>query len=178
VSGISQAVILAAGMDARSYRLPWREGATVFEVDQPRVIAMKDERLAGEQPRCRRVAVGVDLAEDWPKVLVLQGFDSATRTVWLIEGLLQCLEAPDVERLFARVDTLSGPGSVLLYDGSLRSVVLGCHLGVHGKARCAMGFQQRRAGCSGRGARLDHDRHRYGRTRPQMETLGTPAGSG
>jgi methyltransferase (TIGR00027 family) len=116
VSGISQAVILAAGMDARSYRLPWREGATVFEVDQPRVIAMKDERLAGEQPRCRRVAVGVDLAEVWPKVLVSQGFDSATRTAWLIEGLLQYLEAAAVERLFARVDTLSAPGSVLLYD--------------------------------------------------------------
>ncbi len=68
-------MILAAGMDARSYRLPWREDATVFEVDQPHVIAIKDERLAGEQPRCRRVAVGVDLAEDWPKVLQAQGFD-------------------------------------------------------------------------------------------------------
>src|ERR1700759_1486424 len=29
--GASQAVILAAGMDARSYRLPWPDGARVFE---------------------------------------------------------------------------------------------------------------------------------------------------
>jgi methyltransferase (TIGR00027 family) len=64
--GVSQVVILAAGMDARSYRLPWRDGATVYEVDQSRVIALKDERLAGERPRCRRVAVGVDLIDDWP----------------------------------------------------------------------------------------------------------------
>src|ERR1700760_2983497 len=64
--GLGQAVILAAGMDARSYRLPWPDGATVFEVDQPHVIALKDERLAGERPGCRRVAVGVDLADDWP----------------------------------------------------------------------------------------------------------------
>jgi O-methyltransferase involved in polyketide biosynthesis len=42
-----QAVILAAGMDARPYRLPWREGATVFEVDQQHVIAIRGERLAG-----------------------------------------------------------------------------------------------------------------------------------
>jgi methyltransferase (TIGR00027 family) len=112
----SQAVILAAGMDARSYRLPWPDDTTVFEVDQPRVIALKDERLAGEQPRCRREAVGVDLADDWPKVLVSRGFDAAARTVWLIEGLLQYLDESDVDRLFARVDALSAPSSVLLYD--------------------------------------------------------------
>ena len=115
-AGVSQAVILAAGMDARSFRLPWRDGATVFEVDQPQVIAIKDERLAGEQPRCRRVAVGIDLAEDWPKVLDAQGFDRAAPTVWTIEGLLQYLDERDVDRLFARVDALSAPGSVLLYD--------------------------------------------------------------
>jgi O-methyltransferase involved in polyketide biosynthesis len=38
------------------------------------------------------------------------------RTLWLIEGLLQYLDEPDVDRLFARVDALSAPGSVLLYD--------------------------------------------------------------
>ncbi|HEY1841388.1 MAG TPA: SAM-dependent methyltransferase [Mycobacterium sp.] len=115
-AGVSQAVILAAGMDARSYRLPWRDGATVYEVDQPHVMVIKDERLAGEEPRCRRVPVGVDLANDWPKVLRSQGFNSSARTVWLIEGLLQYIGAPEVDRLFARVDALSAPGSVLLYD--------------------------------------------------------------
>ena len=99
-------------MDARSYRLPWRDGATVYEVDQPQVIAIKGERLAGERSRCRRVAVGVDLADDWPKALESQGFDSSARTVWLVEGLLQYIDAPEVDRLFARVDALSAPGSV------------------------------------------------------------------
>jgi methyltransferase (TIGR00027 family) len=112
----SQTVILAAGMDARSYRLPWRDDATVFEVDQPHVIAIKDERLVGERPRCRRVAVGVDLADEWPKALEAQGFAIEAPTVWLIEGLLQYLEAADVDQLFARVHSLSAPGSVLLYD--------------------------------------------------------------
>ena len=112
----SQAVILAAGMDARSYRLRWPKGTTVFEVDQPHVMAIKDERLAGEKPRCRRVAVGVDLADDWPKALEVQWFNPEVPTIWLIEGLLQYLEASAVDQLFARVDALSAPGSVLLYD--------------------------------------------------------------
>ena len=33
--GIRQAVILASGLDARAYRLPWPTGTTVFEIDQP-----------------------------------------------------------------------------------------------------------------------------------------------
>src|ERR1700733_2193126 len=45
--GVSQVVIVAAGMDARSFRLPWADGVTVYEVDQPQVIAIKEERLAG-----------------------------------------------------------------------------------------------------------------------------------
>ncbi|BBZ52612.1 SAM-dependent methyltransferase [Mycobacterium heidelbergense] len=114
--GAAQVVILAAGMDARAYRLPWPAGTTVYEVDQPQVIATKDELLAGEQPRCRRVAVGVDLADDWPKTLLSHGFSPTSRSVWLIEGLLQYLQASDVDALFARIDTLSAPGSQLLYD--------------------------------------------------------------
>jgi methyltransferase (TIGR00027 family) len=114
--GVSQVVILAAGMDARAYRLPWQAGTTVYEVDQPQVIAIKDERLAGEKARCLRIAVGIDLAEDWPNTLQSQGFSASSRTVWLIEGLLQYINASDVETLFARIDALSAPGSVLLYD--------------------------------------------------------------
>jgi methyltransferase (TIGR00027 family) len=114
--GVSQVVIVAAGMDARSFRLPWPDGVTIYEVDQPQVIAIKEERLAGARPRCQRVPVGVDLADDWPKTLQSQGFNASAPTIWTIEGLLQYIEAPDVDRLFARVDALSAPGSVLLYD--------------------------------------------------------------
>jgi methyltransferase (TIGR00027 family) len=109
-------VILAAGMDARAYRLPWRAATTVCEIDQEQVIATKEERLAGERPRCRRVAVGIDLADDWPKALQSAGFASSEKTVWLVEGLLQYLDASAVDALFARIDARSAPGSVLLYD--------------------------------------------------------------
>jgi methyltransferase (TIGR00027 family) len=114
--GVSQLVILAAGMDARAFRLPWRSGVGVYEVDQPHMIETKAERLGGAQPRSRRVAVGVDLADDWPKALKEQGFNPSSRTVWLIEGLLQYIDTSAVDLVFARVDGLSAPGSVLLYD--------------------------------------------------------------
>src|SRR5215212_6820134 len=62
----SQVGILAAGMDARAYRLEWPAGTTVYELDQPAVIAAKNDLLAADEPRCRRVPIGVDLADDWP----------------------------------------------------------------------------------------------------------------
>ncbi len=114
--GVSQVVIVAAGMDARAYRLTWAAGTTVYEVDQPQLIAAKDERLTAAQPRCRRVTVGIDLADDWPKALRSQGFIASEPTVSLVEGLLQYIDAPAVDTLFARIDALSAPGSVLLYN--------------------------------------------------------------
>ncbi|MFN3006795.1 SAM-dependent methyltransferase [Mycolicibacterium wolinskyi] len=113
---VDQAVILAAGMDARAYRLPWPDGAVVFELDQPAVIATKNELLAEDRPRCRRVALGVDLTEDWTASLHDNGFDADKPAVWLIEGLLQYLDEAAVHTLFDRVDAMSAAGSVLLYD--------------------------------------------------------------
>jgi methyltransferase (TIGR00027 family) len=113
---VAQVVILAAGLDARAYRLRWPAGITVFEVDQPPVISAKAELLADDEPGCRRVAVGIDLADDWPHALKAAGLDPHIPSVWLIEGLLQYLDEPAVRTLFARIDALSAPGSVLLYD--------------------------------------------------------------
>ena len=56
-AGISQVVILAAGLDSRSWRLPWPDGTTVYELDQPKVVDFKLSRLRqhGAQPTCHRV---------------------------------------------------------------------------------------------------------------------------
>lgn len=113
---VGQVVIIAAGMDARAYRLPWPGGTVVYELDQPEVLSTKADLLTGEQPRCRLVSVGVDLADDWPAAIRSAGLDVSVPTVWLIEGLLQYLDEAAVGTLFDRVDTLSAPGSVLLYD--------------------------------------------------------------
>lgn len=116
VPPVKQVVILAAGLDARAYRLRWPDGTTVFELDQPAVIAAKADLLAGSKPNCRRVAIGVDLTTDWTDALRSNGFDPDLPTVWLMEGLLQYLDEEAVHTVFQRVDSLSAPGSVLLYD--------------------------------------------------------------
>ena len=87
-----QVVILAAGMDARAYRLDWPDGTTVYELDQPAVIAAKADLLADDRPRSGRAPIGADLADDWPSALTTAGFDPQAPTVWLIEGLLQYLD--------------------------------------------------------------------------------------
>jgi methyltransferase (TIGR00027 family) len=116
-SDARQVVILAAGMDARAYRLAWPDGTTVYELDQQAVIAAKADILRGDQPTSRRVSIGIDLADDdWPDALRASGFDPQAPTVWLIEGLLQYLDEAAVRTLFARIDSLSAPKSVLLYD--------------------------------------------------------------
>ncbi len=76
-SGIRQAVILAAGLDARAYRLPWPEGTVVYEVDLPDVIEFKTSTLSklGAEPTAERRTVAVDLRDDWPAALAAAGFD-------------------------------------------------------------------------------------------------------
>ena len=112
----TQVVLLAAGMDARAFRLSWPAGTRLFEVDQPQVLALKQERLGGAVPTCTRIVVPVNLADDWPAALVAQGFRPDAPTTWLAEGLLPYLDEALVRRLLARVDKLSAPGSTLLTD--------------------------------------------------------------
>ena len=83
-AGIRQAVILAAGLDARSWRLPWPDGTTVYELDQDRVLDFKASTLHehGAQPKANRVAVAVDLRRDWPTALRQAGFDPSVPSVW------------------------------------------------------------------------------------------------
>ncbi|WP_041408102.1 class I SAM-dependent methyltransferase [Segniliparus rotundus] len=110
-AGVRQAVILASGLDSRAYRLPWPDGTTVYEIDQPQVLAFKAETLADVVPTARRVAVPVDLREDWPKSLAEAGLDPAEPVAWLAEGLLPYLPAEAERLLFERIDSLAAPGS-------------------------------------------------------------------
>jgi methyltransferase (TIGR00027 family) len=111
--GIRQVVILAAGLDSRAYRLDWAAGTTVYEIDQPAVVAYKTETLesAGAAPKATRRAVAVDLRDDWPTALAAAGFDRTHPTAWLAEGLLPYLPADAQDRLFEMLTELSAPGS-------------------------------------------------------------------
>jgi methyltransferase (TIGR00027 family) len=112
-AGIRQVVILASGLDSRAYRLDWPVGTTVYEIDQPKVIAYKTATLAahGVTPSVERREVPIDLRQDWPAALRRAGFDSAVPTAWLAEGLLMYLPADAQDRLFEQITELSAPGS-------------------------------------------------------------------
>jgi methyltransferase (TIGR00027 family) len=114
-AGIRQAVILASGLDARAYRLSWPAGMTVFEVDQPQVIAFKTETLAelGAKPTADRRPVAIDLRQDWPAALVEAGFDHTQPTAWIAEGLLGYLPPEAQDRLLDNISALSADGSRL-----------------------------------------------------------------
>ncbi|MGH3554341.1 MAG: class I SAM-dependent methyltransferase, partial [Mycobacterium sp.] len=111
--GIRQVVILASGLDSRAYRLDWPAGTTVYEIDQPKVLAYKSTTLAahGVTPSADRHEVPMDLRQDWPAALRGQGFDPTAPTAWLAEGLLMYLPADAQDRLFAQITGLSAPGS-------------------------------------------------------------------
>jgi len=112
---IRQAVILAAGLDARAYRLPWPPETTVFEIDQPQVIDFKSQtmRELGAAPTAHRHAVAVDLRHDWPTALQRAGFDPDQPTAWSAEGLLAFLPSDAQDRLLDEITALSAPGSRL-----------------------------------------------------------------
>ena len=114
-AGIGQAVILAAGLDARAYRLAWPPGTVVYEVDQPKVVEFKTDTMArlGAEPTTERRTVSIDLREDWPTALRESGFDDTKPAAWSAEGLLMYLPPEAQDRLFDHITALSAPGSQL-----------------------------------------------------------------
>jgi len=119
-AGIKQAVILASGLDARAYRLPWPAQTVVYEVDQPQVIEFKSRTLGelGATPTADRRVVAIDLRDDWPTALRTAGFDPAQPTAWSAEGLLGYLPPEAQDRLLDTITELSAPGSRLATESA------------------------------------------------------------
>jgi methyltransferase (TIGR00027 family) len=129
-----QVVLLGAGMDTRAFRLPLTGATTVYEIDQPEVLADKDAALAaaGARPTCRRKVIGFDLRRDWTRALLAAGFDPSRPTVWLAESLLFFLPPTVVAALLRRAADLSDVraliaadifGTGLLEQSSMRTLI-------------------------------------------------------
>jgi methyltransferase (TIGR00027 family) len=114
-SGIRQAVIVAAGLDVRAYRLPWPQGTVVYEVDLPNVIDFKTSTLSkqGAAPTAERRTVAIDLRDDWPAALEAAGFDPQAPSAWSAEGLVVYLPPEAQDALFDNITALSARGSQL-----------------------------------------------------------------
>lgn len=122
---LRQVVIVAAGMDARAFRLDWPRDVSIFEVDHEALLIQKRSRIAalGAHAKARRVEVAADLAEDWTPRLQDAGFDSNVPTLWLTEGLMFFLTAEQARSLLTTFWRLSAPGSRLVVDMTSTSLL-------------------------------------------------------
>ncbi|OLC08535.1 MAG: hypothetical protein AUH42_01195 [Gemmatimonadetes bacterium 13_1_40CM_70_11] len=98
--GVGTVLNLAAGLDARPYRLPLPRSLRWIDVDYPDVIAYKKQGLAGEEPRCALEWAGVDLADrERRRALFAQVGVAARQVLVVTEGLLIYLDPAQVGEL-------------------------------------------------------------------------------
>jgi methyltransferase (TIGR00027 family) len=86
-----QVVILASGMDARAFRLPWLLGTQVYELDCQEVLESKAVVLKDVPPTCEHYLLAADLRQPWQHLLLGTGYRDNIASVWLLEGLLMYL---------------------------------------------------------------------------------------
>ena len=92
VRGLTQYVILGAGLDSFAQRRPdVASRMTVFEVDQPGPQAWKRQRLAelgfGVPQWLRFVPVDFEARESWQEALVAAGFDASRPAIVVSTGV-------------------------------------------------------------------------------------------
>lgn len=98
--GVDCVLNLAAGLDARPWRLPLPSALRWVDVDHPAMIDAKLEVLAGESPRCVYEGVRLDLANVPARRELFGRVGVETKRVLVItEGLLVYLPPPSVTEL-------------------------------------------------------------------------------
>jgi methyltransferase (TIGR00027 family) len=91
---------LAAGFDARPYRLELPPSLNWIEADLPAMIEEKERLLSGEKAVCRLSREKVDLADASARSLFLaRALGNATRALVITEGLLGYLDEEVVRSL-------------------------------------------------------------------------------
>jgi len=126
-AGATQVVIVGAGYDSRALRLPALSAVRIFELDHPATQARKKEivlRIFGDLPK-HIDYVSWDARQRDLQQLPELGFDRDTKAVFVLEGFLWYMP-PEVARATLRsIAQVAAPGSVVLFDYILPSVVDG-----------------------------------------------------
>jgi len=91
---------LAAGLDARPWRLDFPAGFTWYDVDLPGILEYKRGVIGGEPARCAHHAIAADLRDAGARRAVFARVAGAHRRVVVVsEGLIVYLPAADVAAL-------------------------------------------------------------------------------
>jgi methyltransferase (TIGR00027 family) len=95
--GADLVINLAAGLDARPYRMDLPSTLQWVEVDFPEIVSYKEEILAGDSPKCRLERVALDLAQLSERRALFSAIDGRAKKIAVMsEGLLIYFGTEDV----------------------------------------------------------------------------------
>jgi methyltransferase (TIGR00027 family) len=98
--GVDTVLNLAAGLDARPYRLDVPATLQWVDADLPDILDYKESQLAGEQPKCRLELARVDLIDGLQRRELFERVGAAGKNVLVIcEGLLVYLHSEQVREI-------------------------------------------------------------------------------
>ena len=121
--GVDMVVNIAAGLDARPYRMDLPEHLRWVEVDLPGLIAYKEQILRNEKPVCSLERIGMDLSNEAARRDLFQKIGGkAQRAVVVTEGLLIYL-TPEEASALARDLVLPGSFRTWIFDLHLPGLV-------------------------------------------------------
>jgi methyltransferase (TIGR00027 family) len=112
-AGVDTVINLAAGLDARPYRMALPSSVKWIEVDLPEILDYKEEVLSNEKPLCSLRRIRADLANaDVRRRLFAELGSNTSKALIVTEGLIAYLSSEDVG-VFAR--DLAAPKSFALW---------------------------------------------------------------
>jgi methyltransferase (TIGR00027 family) len=128
--GVDMVINLAAGLDARPYRMELPPSLRWIEVDLPDLLAYKEEVLAGDKPVCQLERIRLDLADVGARRELFDRLGrNARKALVVTEGLIVYFSRDDVaslaqdlarQRSFARwVIDLASPGLLRMLQKNL-----------------------------------------------------------
>jgi methyltransferase (TIGR00027 family) len=125
--GAAQFVLIGAGYDSRAFRQKALSKLRVFEVDHPDTQARKKrivQQVFGDLPR-NVVYVSLDATQGDLRKLLEYGFDRRVKAVFVLEGFLWYMPAEVARAILAAIVEIAAPGSQVIFDFILPSVVDG-----------------------------------------------------
>ncbi|HJT66539.1 MAG TPA: SAM-dependent methyltransferase [Pyrinomonadaceae bacterium] len=96
-------VLIGAGFDSRAYRL---KGGTWFELDEPQVIAYKNERLPVSQAQNPLQRIAIDFSTESLEEKLSAAASDSGPTVVVIEGVFMYLEEESIRQLLQTLHRL------------------------------------------------------------------------
>jgi methyltransferase (TIGR00027 family) len=98
--GVDLVVNLAAGLDARPYRMRLSAELQWIEIDLPEILTYKEQILAKETPACRLERISLDLSDANGRKLVFTMLAARSQKILVLtEGLIIYLDSQEVVSL-------------------------------------------------------------------------------